>query len=169
MLEAIKKRRSVREYLPKEVEEEKLNEILKAAMFSPTAHHCRSWEFVVVKDKKVIEKLSKATKWSAFAKGAPIVIILCADESLDPRWVEDLSIAASYIYLEAVNQGLSTCWIAVRNSQGSRDEENYVRKIIGAPEKIRILNLMPLGYPAEKKGEHEDSEFELNKIHQEKW
>ncbi|MCG2688091.1 nitroreductase family protein [Candidatus Parcubacteria bacterium] len=169
MLEVFKKRRSIRQYLSKEVEEEKLNEILKAAMLAPTAHHCRSWEFIVVKDRKIIEKLSKATKWSDFVKGALAVIILCADESLDPRWIEDLSIAAGYIYLEAVNQGLGTCWIAVRDPQGSRDEENYVREIIGAPEKIRILCLMPLGYPAEKKGEHEDSEFDLKKIHSEKW
>lgn len=91
MLKAIKKRRSVREYLPKEVEKEKLDEILKAAMFSPTAHNRRSWEFAVV------------------------------------------------------------------------------REIIGAPEKIRILCLMPLGYPAEKKGEHEDSEFDVKKIHHDKW
>ena len=169
MLEIFRKRRSVREYLPKEVEEEKLNEVLKAAMFSPTAHHCRSWEFVVVKDKKAIEKLSKATKWSDFAKGAPVVIILCADESLDPRWIEDLSIAAGYIYLEAVNQGLGTCWIAVRDSKDSKDEENYVREIIGAPEKIRILCLMPMGYPAKFSKEHDDSEFDIKKIHQEKW
>jgi len=169
MLKVIKKRRSIREYLPKEVEKEKLDEILKAAMFAPTAHNRRSWEFVVVRDKETIEKLSKATKWSDFAKEAPVVVILCADETLDPRWVEDLSIAAGYIYLEAVNQGLGTCWIAVRDPQGSIDEENYVREIIGAPEKIRILCLMPLGYSAEKKDEHEDSEFDLNKVHKEKW
>jgi len=169
MLEIIKKRRSIREYLPKEVEKEKLDEILKAAMFAPTAYHCRSWEFVVVKDKETIEKLSKATKWSDFAKEASVVVILCADETLDPRWVEDLSIAAGYIYLEAANQGLGTCWIAVKDPKGSRDEENYVKEIIGAPEKIRILCLMPLSYPAEKKEEHKESEFEVKKIHQEKW
>ena len=169
MLKAIKKRRSIREYLPKEVEKEKLDEILRAAMFSPTAHNRRSWEFVVVRDKETIEKLSKATKWSSFAKEASVVVVLCADETLDPRWVEDLSIAAGYIYLEAINQGLGTCWIAIRDPQGSRDEENYVREIIGAPEKIRILCIMPLGYPAYQLEEHKESEFDLNKIHQEKW
>jgi nitroreductase len=169
MLDVIKKRRSVREYLPKEVEAEKLNEVLKAAMFAPTAHDRRSWEFVVVKDKETIKKLSQATKWSDFTKDASVVVVLCADETLDPRWVEDLSIAASYIYLEAVNQGLGTCWIAIRDPQGSRDEENYVREIIGVPEKMRILCLMPLGYPVHQPGEHQDSEFNVGKIHQEKW
>ena len=124
---------------------------------------------VLENDKETIEKLSKATKWSDFAKEAPVVVILCADETLDPRWVEDLSIAAGYIYLEAVNQGLGTCWIAVRDPQGSRGEENYVREIIGAPEKIRILCLMPLGYPAYQLEEHKDSEFDIKKIHREKW
>ena len=171
MLDVIKKRRSIRIYQSKEVEEEKIQEILKAAMFAPSAKHCRSWEFIVIKDKKTINKLSQVKAGASFAKDAPIVLVLCADENLDSLWIEDLSIAAAHIYLEATNQGLGTCYVQIngRSTPDGDDTEDYIRKIIKAPANIRILCLMPIGYPAEKPGEHQDSEFDPKKIHQEKW
>lgn len=170
MLEVIKKRRSIREYLPKEVEKEKLDEILKAAMFSPTAHHSRSWEFIVVKDKDLREKLSCATNWAGFAKTAPVILVLCSKDDL--YWIENTSIAAENIYLEATNQGLGTCFIQVNHQMikvDGKDSEDYIKDLLKIPEGIRVLCLMPLGYPAEKKEEHKDSEFDLKKIHNEKW
>ncbi|MDP3093761.1 MAG: nitroreductase family protein [bacterium] len=170
MLEVIRKRRSVREYLPKEVEKEKLDEILKAAMFSPTAHNRRSWEFIVVKDKDAKEKLSQATPWSGFAKEAPVVLVLCSKE--DSFWIENCGIAAANIYLETVNQGLGTCFVQIRdpkNPDGRQGAEEYVRKILNISKDIRILCLMPLGYPVESPEEHNDSEVDIKKIHYDKW
>lgn len=171
MLEVIKKRRSIRKYQDKEVEEEKLNEILKAAMFSPSAANRRPWEFIVVKDFQVKEKLSRATPYAGFAKDAPVVLAICADERKSIQWVEDCSIVAENIYLEATNQGLGTCFIQIRETKTPRGEsgEEYVKKIIKAPENVRILCLMPLGYPAEQKEAHTDSEFEKTKIRWEKF
>ncbi len=171
MLEAIRKRRSVRKYQARDIEPEKLNEILRAAMFSPSGHHCRSWEFVVVKNQKTKESLSLATPYSSFTKDASIIIALCANDHLDPLWIENLSIAAAYIYLETTNQGLGTCFIQIRGAKTTdgQDSEQYVRKIIKAPNNIRILCLLPLGYPNEQKEEHQEKEFEKSKIHEECW
>lgn len=171
MLEIIRKRRSIRKYLSRDVEQKQLDEILKAAMFSPSARGCRSWEFIVVKDRKTIEKLSLVKEGANFAKDAPLVIILAADETGDPRWVENLSIAAAYIYLETTNQGLGTCFVQIRAKPDDLETtyEDYVKEIISAPKNIRILCLMPLGYPAEEKKGHQDSEFNPSKIHREKW
>lgn len=171
MLEVIKKRRSIRKYQPKEVEEEKLNEVLKAAMFAPSAHGRRPWEFIVVKEKETKDKLSKATQYSSFVKDAPLVLVLCANERNDPRWVEDLSIAAAHIYLEVTNQGLGTCFVQIRNAETPNGEsaEEYVRQLINAPNDIRVLCLLPLGYPAEEKEEHSEQEFEKEKIHWERF
>lgn len=171
MLEIIKKRRSIRKYQPKPVEDGKLNEILKAAMFAPSSMHRRPWEFIIVKDKPTKEKLSQATPYASFAKKAPLVLILCANQTSDPRWVEDLSIAAAHIYLEATNQGLGTCFIQIRDAKtpGGEGAEEYVRNLIKVPKRIRVLCLMPLGYPAEQKEEHSDLEFEKEKIHWERF
>ncbi len=152
------------------MEQEKLDEILKAAMFSPTAHHSRSWEFLVVKDKNLREKLSLATNWSGFAKDAQIILVLCSKEDL--YWIENCSIAAENIYLEAVNQGLGTCFIQVNRQMvkiGGKNSEDYIKNLLKIPKSHRVLCLMPLGYPAEKKEEHNDSEFDSKKIHYDKW
>jgi len=165
MLEVIKKRRSIRKYQKKKVEEEKLNEILKAVMYSPSAMHRRPWEFIVVKDQELKNKLAKATPWCDFVKDAPIVLIIAAKES--PQWIEDCSIAAEAIYLEAENQSLGTCFCQILDPKTHNEE--YVRNLIDAPKDVRILCLMPIGYPDEKKPEHDEKEFDKEKIHYEKY
>lgn len=95
MLEVIKKRRSIRKFQKKEVEGEKLEEILKAAMYSPSAMHRRPWEFIVVKNQEIKERLSKATPFCSFIKDAPVVLIIAAKPGiLSKFWVEDCAIAA---------------------------------------------------------------------------
>ncbi len=172
MLEVIKKRRSHREFQDKEVEREKVEEILKAAMVSPSARHMRLWEFIVVKDKKVLAKLAQTKTHSYFVDRAPLCLTVCSrkDEE-DKYWLEDGSIAAAHIYLEAENQGLGTCFVQVYGSKredGSEAEE-YVKKILQVPEEVKVLCLMPLGYPAKKLPEHGKDEFEEDKIHWEKY
>lgn len=171
MLDVIKKRRSIRRYLPREVEEEKIIEILKAAMFSPSANHRRPWEFIVVKDSKTRNKLSLSTNWSSFAGGAPVVIVVVSDETKSREWLEDASIVGEHIYLEATNQGLGTCWVQIRDSKRPNGDgaEDYVRSLLGIPSNFRVVCLMPIGYPAEELPEHSDTEFEQSKLHQEKW
>jgi len=165
MLEAIRKRRSIREYSSKPVEKEKLDEVLKAAMFAPTAHHSRSWEFVVVQDKETKTRLSVATDWAGFAKQASVIIVICSKP--DSYWVENCSIAAQNIYLEATDQGLGTCFIQLNRQMIEIKGRNS--DLLKIPKDHRVLCLMPLGYPAEKIGEHQDSEFDLKKIHLGKW
>jgi nitroreductase len=169
MLAAIKKRRSIRLYQAKPVEKEKVKAILKAAMYSPSANHTRAWQFVVVTDKELIEKLAAMKPYSAHLKTAPVVIVVCSQDW--KYWLEDASIAAENIYLEVTNQGLGTCWTQVRGSQtyGGSDAEEYVRKILSIPSNIRVLCLMPIGYPGEHLAEHSENEFEREKIHQNYW
>jgi len=171
MLEVIKKRRSIRLYLKKPVEREKIKEVLKAAMFSPSAMHRRPWEFVVVEDESLKKQLSKATPWASFAANAPVILVVLGDCKLSRLWREDCSIVGAYIYLEATAQGLGTCWIQVGESKtpDGRDSEEYVRKLLNIPENFRVLALFPIGYPGEKKEEHNESEFEKRKVHWGKW
>jgi nitroreductase len=169
MLKVIKKRRSIRKYQEKEIEEDKLKEILRAAMFSPSAHDERPWEFVVVRSQKTKDLLAKTQKWSDFVNQAPVILVLCSREV--SYWVENLSIVAENIYLEAANQGLGTCFVQIREMKALEggDAEEYIRRILSIPQNIRVLCLMPVGYPAEQKEEHTDLEFEKAKIHWEKF
>lgn len=172
VLDVIRKRRSHRDFLDKEVEEEKLEEILKAAMFSPTARHQRLWEFIVIKDEKTKDLLAQTKKHSYFVNRASVVIAIASPEDETGRyWLEDSFIASTQIYLEATNQGLGTCCVQIYGSKRDNgdDAEEYVKKILNVPKEIRVACLMPIGYPKEKLPEHSDEEFEKEKIHYEKY
>ena len=145
MLEAIKKRHSYRSFKDQEIEEEKLEKVLKAAQFAPSSNHCRPWEFIVVKDGDLKEKLSQTTPWASFAKQAPVVLVIASSKN-HHNWIEDCSIATQNIYLEATNQGLGTCFIQVRHDDTTKHEQ-HVRKTLNIPENVRVLCLMPIGYP----------------------
>lgn len=166
MIEAIRNRRSVRSYLKKEVEDEKLKEVLKAAMFSPNSWGTRPWEFVIVKDRAEKEALSKATAHSNFVKDAPIVIILCYDIRKGKRFKEDSSICAGHIHLEAVNQGLASCFVQVADAgEPPGSAEPYVKKLLGIPADIRVQCILPIGYARRPMKGHSDNEYEESKIH----
>ncbi len=161
----------MRAYQEKPVEDEKVLEILKAAQMAPSANHRRPWEFVVVKDKGLREKLSQASRWGSFIAQAPVAIVLCADEGKSREWLEDAAIVGGYLYLEATNQGLGTCWVQVRDSKSSQGKpaEEEIRNLLGIPQNFRVIAIFPLGYPAEQIAPHQESEFDQSKVHEEKW
>jgi nitroreductase len=145
---ALQTRRSIRKYDSKPVEDEKLKKVLEAARLSPSAKNAQTWKFVVVKDSVARDEIAKATNGYLFIAQAPVIIAACGT---DPdsvmscgqyRHTVDLSIATAYMILEAHEQGLGTCWI------GGFDEQK-VKKILGAPEDVRVVAVTPLGYPAE--------------------
>lgn len=171
MLEVIRRRRSVRSYLRKDIEKEKLYEILKAAMFSPTARNLRPWEFIVVTDSEAKRQLSEATPYASFAKDAPVIIVICYDTDKARRFKEDCSLSAGSIYLEATQQGLGTCFIQIADGTEADkgDPEVFVRRILSIPDNYRVQCLLPVGYPAKHPDPHKDEEFDENKIHHEKF
>jgi len=166
MIQAIRKRRSVRQYLPKEVDNEKLQDILLAAMYAPSANHIRPWELVVVQDDATKDRLSKVTPWAGHAKEAGAVIAVIGHPDESSEWVEDCSIVAQHIWLEATEQELSSCWIQIR---GKESAEKEIKKILGIPDEHRVLCLMPIGVSAEEVSEHTEEEFEKEKIRYERY
>jgi nitroreductase len=151
LMEAIKKRRSVRTYQSREISDETLNKILEAARLAPSASNRQPWKFIVVRDPKKRQELAKASRNQLFVGEAPVVI---AGVALDPdrvmrcevpAYAVDLSIALTHITLAAADEGLGTCWI------GAFSQEE-TKKILGVPDAHKIVGLMPLGYPADSSG-----------------
>jgi len=146
--QAIKIRRSVRNYKPDPVPEEKLRKVLEAARLAPSAHNEQEWKFVVVRDVKKRKQLSEAAGQSFIAK-APVIIVAVALEPEEvmssgvPNYAVDLAIAIDHMTLAAVEEGLGTCWV------GAFSQEE-VKKILGIPEKCKVVVLLPLGFPADK-------------------
>ncbi len=149
VFKVIRQRRSIRKYLKKEVEYEKLLRIIEAGRLAPSSKNRQEWRFVFVMNSKTKSKLVDAARGQKFVEEAPIVIIACATGTDyimrcgQPAYTIDVSIALTQMNLQAVEEGLGCCWI------GSFYEDK-VREILGIPENIRIVELMTLGYPAEQ-------------------
>lgn len=153
VLEAIRGRRSIREFKPDPVKDEDLRKILDAGRLAPSAGNCQPFEFVVVKDPAVKQKLVRAALWQTFMAEAPVVIVVCANVSrTSMRYgrrgeelycIQDTAAATQNMLLAAHSLGYGTCWV------GAFDEE-VAAEAIRAPPEIRPLAIIPLGRPAEK-------------------
>ena len=145
---AIRQRRSVRAYKAVEVEEEKLKKILEAARLSPSASNLQEWKFIVVRNEETKKKLAKAAFGQSFIGEAPVVLVACGTESKaimacgQPAYTVDVSIACAFMILQAHELGIGTCWIGAF-------KEDEVKKILKIPDSVRIVAMIPLGYPDE--------------------
>ena len=146
----IKSRESVRDYSSKKVEDKKINFAIECARFAPSWTNKQCWQFIVVKDKKIIKDLSKTSIINRWLRNVPMIIVACGDPKQSGSrndidyFIVDVSIAMEHLVLAATDKGLGTCWI------GGFDEKK-VKEILEIPEDIRVVALTPLGYPAEKK------------------
>jgi nitroreductase len=144
--DVIFKRRSIRAYEKKPVEDEKLHQVLKAARRAPSANNMQEWKFVVVRDKLKIEKLTYACKQQSFVNEAPVIIVACAVKSDyimtcgQYAYTIDLSIAMTHMMLAATALDLGTCWLGAFF-------EDKVKKILKIPDDIRVVGILTLGYP----------------------
>ena len=148
VITAIRQRSSVRAYKSTDVEEDKLKKILEAARLSPSASNRQEWKFIIVKNKETRKKLVKAAFGQSFVAEAPIVIVACGTESKSvmacgqPAYTVDVSIACSFMILQAYELGLGTCWIGAF-------KEDEAKKILSVPDHVRVVAMTPLGYPDE--------------------
>ncbi len=148
-MDLVRKRRSIRRYKPDPVLEQHLKAILEAARLAPSSGNRQCWQYVIVTDKNIINKLSEAgRKWIS---GAPVVIVACADPEASSHkagldyFLVDVGISFEHLILAATDLGLGTCWI------GGFDEK-IAKEALGVPDGIRVVAYTPLGYPDEKKG-----------------
>ena len=148
ILPAILKRRSVRAYAKRRIEEEKLHRILDAGRLAPSAKNRQEWKFIVVRDNELKRQLSRAAREQEFVAEADVVIVACGtnpDHIMtcgQPAYVIDISIALEHMALQATEEGVGSCWIGAFY-------EDEVKAILDIPRDVRVPCLLVLGYPAE--------------------
>lgn len=172
LLEIMKHRRSVRKYTGEKIEEEKLQQILTAALLAPSGRAIRPWEFVVVRDKETLTKLSKAREHGAeMLAGADCAVVVFGDESKTDVWTEDCCNAMAHMYLMASAQGVGCCWIQgrLRKTPEGILTEDYVRGLLDVPSQYRLEAIMSLGMPAETPAPYDVDKLPYEKIHSEKF
>lgn len=172
LLEMMYNRRSVRKYTGTCISDEDLQQVLKAGLLSASGRHIRPWEFIVVKDKEMLEKLSEARTGAAgMLCQADAAVVVIADESKTDVWIEDCSITMANMHLMADSLGLGSCWIQMRLREAAdgRTSEAYVRDILNVPDTYRVEAILSLGMPKDKADAHTEADLMMEKIHYEKF
>ena len=162
-MKEIFERISIRKYENRPVEEEKIRQILKAAMAAPSAGNQQPWEFYVVRDPEMIRKLAETTPYSKSAAGAPVVIVPCY--RTNGLWAPmydtiDLSMATENMLLEITSLGLGAVWMGIAPIE---DRILAVDRILGLGEDLHSFALVPVGYPAESRPQQD--RFQEERIH----
>jgi len=150
LFEAIKTRRSIRRFKPTRIPNHVIKSVIDAARHAPSANDTQPWEFIIVKDKRVKEQLAKTHAWSSFINDAPVCIVVLGNEKISPSFFAiDASCATENLLLAAHGLGLGACWVAVYDPCNS-NSERYVRDVLNVPSHLRIIAMVPIGYPDEK-------------------
>ena len=178
LLEMLQKRHSIRKYTDANISDQDLQTILQAGLLSASGRAARPWEFIVVRNKETLQKMSESRVGAAkMLANANAAIVVIADESKTDVWVEDCSIAMSNMHLAASTLGIGSCWIQGRlrtatsadSGTASITTEDYVRDLLGYPADYRLEATLSLGMPAEEKAQTELSALSADKIHYEKY
>ncbi len=154
MIELLRKRRSIRKFTDEKISPETIALLSEAALRSPSSKGSNPWVFILVDDPLLLEKLSAVKQsGSGFLKNAPLAVVVCADSSSSDVWIEDSSIAAIIIQLEAESLGLGSCWIQIRNRShdDGKTAEAHIQELLGMPEHLKITSIVAIGHPVELK------------------
>jgi len=166
-LEAILSRRSVRKFSGEPISDSDIKKILEAAMAAPSARNQQPWHFILVKDKEQLGRLSEANPYARMVKEAAVAIVVCGDLDLERSkgfWPIDCANASQNILLAAHALGLGAVWTALYPRE---DRVAGARNVLGLPENIIPLNIIPIGHPAEKK--EPEQRYDEKRIHTDRW
>ncbi|MGB9789025.1 MAG: nitroreductase family protein [Thermotoga caldifontis] len=160
-------RRSVRKYQNKDVGDEIVTELLRAAMHAPSAGNAQPWHFIVIRSEEKKQRIAEVHPYARMVLQAPVAILVCADPGLEIYkgfWVQDCSAATMNILLRAVELGLGAVWCGVYPNE---ERVEAFRKIFGLPEHVVPFSIVPVGYPAETPKPVD--RFKPERIHYEAW
>lgn len=153
---------SIRKFQDKPVEPEKIETLLRAAMAAPSARNQQPWEFYVVTNKDLIQKLSTVSPYAGCAKDAPVLIVSAyREDAISPAYAQiDLSIANENIWLEADALGLGGVWLGIAPVE---ERMKAVEEVFQLPAEHHAFAIFALGYPAENKPQQD--RYDVSRIH----
>lgn len=151
--EAIISRRTKRKFLKRQVEDEKLKQLIECARFTPLGRNLQALKYAIVKEPELVNEVFKFTKWSGyhpedapdFSEQPPAYIAILGDKKINPSgsFETDAGAAGTVILLAAEDLGLSSCWLGAIN----REE---ISKLLGLSRDISLLYLIAVGYSNQK-------------------
>ncbi|MFO7526301.1 MAG: nitroreductase family protein [Ignavibacteriaceae bacterium] len=165
--EALLTRRSIRKYKDRQIKKDKLDNILKSAMYAPSAMNLQAWHFIVIDDSHILNETIKSIPHAELLKQTPAAILVCGDTAIEKNesWmIQNCSAAIENILLAAHGLGIGSCWIAIH---GIAEVVENVSKQFKLPENVVPVSLISLGYPDETVTA--EDRFNKEKVHYNKW
>ena len=166
--ELIRLRRSMRRFTDELLSGDEVKLLLRAALMAPSSKGLHSWEFVVVDDRPALEALSQCKQQGAdFLSGAPLAVVVLGNPQVSDVWIEDASVAATQMLLQAEDLGLGACWIQVRDrldADGGSAEDN-VRRTLGIPDHLRVLAIIAVGHKGMERKPFNEDRLLWEKVH----
>jgi len=162
-------RRSVRQYTDRPVDDETLEKLLRAGMYAPSAMNSQPWEFIAVRDRAILDKLSEGAPYWKMLKSAPLAIVIAADiseykASHKDFFIQDCSASAQNILVAAEGLGLGGVWLGTLPVE---DRMEHVRKTLAIPDGIIPFVILPIGWPSEHP--HPHTSYHGEKVHYDKY
>jgi nitroreductase len=151
----IRTRREIRDYLDKSVSDEDLLKILEAGRVAPSSKNSQPWQFIVIKNKETLTKISSLSPTGSHIAKAPVAIAVLMDGAKLPEI--DGARAIQNMVLEAWDLGIGSCWV-------TNFYEDAVKDILGAPQRMKMVTVMPFGYPKEPRTTRKKMRKSLNEI-----
>ena len=173
LLEIMRTRRSVRKYTAQEISDDDIKKILSAALLAPSGHSKYPCEFIVVKNRETLNKMSRCrVNVAKMLESAFAAVVVIADKEKSDTIVEDSSVAMMNMELEATALGIGNCWIQIRGRQDSENgatSEDYLRGILNFPGNFACQSVLALGYPEKMPHQRELDKLKFEKIRYEKF
>ncbi len=170
--ELLVNRRSIRRYTDEPIDPEQVRLILEAGLLAPTSKSSRSWQFIAVEDKEMLERLSQCKPAGAAPIGkCTLAVVVAGDPSASEPWIEDASVAAAYMQLQAADLGLGSCWIQVRGrfAADNTPSDEYVSELLGIPENYPVLCILTFGHKNEERRPQAIDKLLWEKVHIGSW
>jgi len=170
--EMLLKRHSIRRYTDQPLAPEDVKTILEAGLLAPSSKSARPWQFVVVEDKATLERLGQCkTAGAAGFRSAVLAVVIVADPERSDVFVEDVSVAAIMMQLQAEALGIGSCWVQIRNrfSPDGQPAEEMVQNLLGIPASYPVVCILTFGYSAETRRPVDPSKLLWEKVHLGHW
>jgi nitroreductase len=165
--EALLTRRSVRKYTHQSINHSLIEEIMQSAMQAPSAHNRQPWEFIIIDDKNLLDKISTLHPYAQMAKEAPLAILVCGNTQIEQNHsfiAQTCAAAMQNILLALHAKGLGGVWCGIYDNP---ERMQVFSKLLQIPSYILPIGLVVCGYPNEKK--EIESRYTTKKIHQNHW
>lgn len=165
-------RHSIRKYKNQTLDPEAVKKFLEAGLLAPSSKSSRPWDFVVVDDPDTLTALSKCKPAGARPiAGAAMAIVICADPQKSDVFIEDTSVAATCMQLQAAALGIGSCWIQIRNRYHSDEEsaQDFIQGLLGINPNLQIVQVLTFGISDEQRKPVDPSKLLWEKVHIGKW